>query len=225
MGAAALLRFGIVILCLVLRSSGYCQQHTVPAKEAGVTCAQLIERHFAAHSISTLNARFDLRVRILPFVGRERQISLVYDLDGKARVRIIALDKPLCAALALFQSDNGRLPSNDEAGALAQPRTTDLPIDPALAKHWMTRFWNEVSEAARTAPALALEGEEKGEVTVTLDPNMYEFRFEDQDKTFQLSVAGPDPERVRNPERLEPLVRWAIDVAQQCEALQKRRTK
>ncbi|HPT25106.1 MAG TPA: hypothetical protein PLZ95_01730 [Bryobacteraceae bacterium] len=225
MRATVLAGLGVAIFCLGLGVRGFGQRPPASKAEVSVSCRQLLESHFVANSIRTEEARFALHVSILPFVGRERQISLIYDLDRRARVRIITFDKPLCQALASFQNDNGRLPSDDEAGALAQPRTTDLPIDPALAKQWMTRFWNEVSEVARTAPAVALTGEANGEVTITLDPNVYEFRFIDEHKSLQLSLAGPVADRVRGPDGLEPLVRWAIDVAQQCESLQERRTK
>lgn len=78
-------------------------------------------------------SRFDLHVRVLPFVGRARQISLVYYANRKPLVRIVTFDRPLCTELAYFESRNGRLPNENEI-ALAQPRIVDLEIDPALAK-------------------------------------------------------------------------------------------
>jgi len=166
-----------------------------------------------------------MRISIYPFVSPERQISLVYNLDRRARVKTITFDKPLCAAFSVFENEHGRLPRQNEADALAQVQSVDMQIDPALAKQWMTRFWNEVSEAARTAPAAALKGDKEGEETITLDPNTYEFRFKDEDKTFRLSFAGPDPERVRGLDGLDPLVRLANDMSLQCQALQKKPTR
>lgn len=225
MRATDLPGLGVAILCLVPRSNVSGQQPAAPMERVGVTCAQMVERRFAIHSPSSKNARFELHFRILPFSGRARQISLIYDLDRAARVRMITFEESACMALIEFESNNGRLPRQDEADSLAQVRTVDLQIEPALAKRWMSRFWKDVAEVARASPQVALTGEANGEVTITLDPNVYEFKFIDEDKSLQLSLAGPDPERVRGPDGLEPLVRWAIDVAQQCESLQKRRAK
>ena len=215
MRAAALLLFGMAVECFVAHNYSHGQPAAASTADRGVTCVQLIEKRFSAYSIPTEMARFDLHARILPFVGRARQISLVYYVNRNPRVRIITFDGPLCSELAYFESKNGRLPNENEI-AHVQARIVDLEIDPALAKQWMARFWKEVGAVARSSPAVALERETKGEVSVTLDPNVYEFTYTDNDKSLELTLSGPDPERVRGPEGLEPLVRWALDVARQC---------
>lgn len=224
MRVAALLLFGMAVECFVAHNNSYGQTAAASTADRGVTCVQLIEKRFSAYSIPTEMARFEIHVRILPFVGEERQISLVYDLNRKAQVRIVTFDGSLCTELADFERKNRRLPNENEI-AHAQPRIVDLEIDPALAKRWMARFWKEVGAVARSSPAVALEGETKGEVSVTLDPNVYEFTYTDNDKSLKLTLAGPNPDRVRGPKGLEPLVRWAIAVARQCETIQRSQSK
>lgn len=224
MRAVALLLFGMAVECFVAHSNSYGQTAAASTTDRGVTCVQLIERRFSAYSIPTEMARFEIHLKILPFVGKDRQISLVYDLDRKAQVRIVTFDEPICAALVEFESEHRRLPSENEI-ASPQPRVVGLEIDPALARQWMARFWKEVGAVARSSPAVALEGETKGQVTVTLDPNVYEFTYTDNDKSLKLTLAGPNPDRVRGPEGLEPLVRWAIDLARQCETIHRSQSK
>ncbi len=224
MRVAALLLFGIVAECFAAQNTSYGQPADSSTADGGVSCAQWIEKRFSAYSIPTEMSQFDLHVRVLPFVGRARQISLVYYANRKPLVRIVTFDRPLCTELAYFESKNGRLPNEKEI-ALAQPRIVDLEIDPALAKQWMARFWREVGAVARSSPAVALQGETKGVVSVTLDPNIYEFTYADNDKSLELTLSGPDPERVRGPEAPDPLVRWTIDVARQCEAIRRSRSK
>jgi len=224
MRAAALLLFGMGVECFVAHNNSYGQTAAASTADRGVTCVQLIEKRFSAYSIPTERARFEIHVRILPFVGEERQISLVYDLDRKVQVRIVTFDGSLCTELADFERKNQRLPNENEV-SLAQPRIVDLEIDPALARQWMARFWREAGEVAKSSPSVALEGEAKDEVVVILDPNLYEFTYADNDKSLKLTLAGPNPDRVRGPKGLQPLVRWAIDMARQCETIQRSQSK
>lgn len=190
----------------------------------GDTYEAVINRLFSGHPPLTPDTRFQLTFRILPPFAPEAEVSISYTTNQKAAILLTVPSKAVRGTLDEYAS-TGAPRDLETLISLVQARTETLEVKGELVGGWLRSFWSAVAGFANNRPRLALKGDETGEVEVTLDATVYQVFYSDSESQLKFSVLGPDPHWSGNPRKLDPLIKWMLEVRQNVEALRIQRTK
>jgi hypothetical protein len=164
------------------------------------------------HPYPGKNIRFVVALRYLPPWGPESQIRLTYDVYSRSTVTVWTLPKPLGSTLDGFLRDGGK---ESDLGAVVssfEVKKDEFDLGREAGREFLSGFWDAVAGMAKDAPRLALKLDGTPNMQVVLDATLHQAFSSEGANYIEVSAGGPDPERVRNPDDLDSLVKWKLEV-------------
>ena len=207
-------RVAALLFLIVAAAPGQAVNPYTPV--SGETYEAVLNQLFAGHQ-TTRNTRFHITLRILPPFAAESEIDITYTMDRKGAAVLRTPSKPLRRALDDYAATGAR---QDIARlvSLVQVKTETFEIEGDIARGWLKGFWRSIAHLAQAGPDLALKNDGAREVEVTLDATTYQVFYSDAEIHFQISAPGPDPAWAGDLSKLDPLVKWMLEVRREIEA-------